>query len=444
MNPALQGIDPPITPEQGSQIANVADTIGTDKDKNGWAIAIAQFKKNHKVVDGHWVEKDKKEMSMDDTDNVEEVVIIVDPEDVDDNNTDDLDDDLDELDFAAKDDWGTGDAITVDKSKDSMSNTVWGSVDKTALMHAVLKAKNYKSLVNDVYMVVDSDWDQHPSSSLHFPVMQIIGGKAVYNKGGLSAALQRASGKTALVSKISAIQSKMGTKTDSDNEGKEKMSMEDEKDLKDKKDEKQEDMAVDKKEKEETPAEEKKETPAEEKKEEEKGTEKKMSAKMSLDAYLDVEAMLAFLEDETESYQELVSEFEKEPGQCDWGKVMAFCYGKFCKMDADNKTYMKENMSLKDFKASIEKQEYEFAVNTTISEIKNTVEIPADDVNKLLDESKKYSLSTVDAWKNFAKATAFNFAKREKTPDDTERKIGLYWQNLGNKTQTGTVWDRLK
>jgi hypothetical protein len=58
MNPALKGISPPITVAQGNEIARQAEAIGSDKKKNGWAIAISQFKKTHKVEDGKWVKKE--------------------------------------------------------------------------------------------------------------------------------------------------------------------------------------------------------------------------------------------------------------------------------------------------------------------------------------------------------------------------------------------------
>ncbi len=58
VNPAIKGIEPPVTLAQANQISNVADTIGSDKEKNGWAIAISQFKKTHRVVDGKWVKKE--------------------------------------------------------------------------------------------------------------------------------------------------------------------------------------------------------------------------------------------------------------------------------------------------------------------------------------------------------------------------------------------------
>jgi hypothetical protein len=62
INPALGGIDPPISLAQANAIAKQADAIGSDKEKNGWAIAISSFKKTHTVKDGKWVKKEKTDM----------------------------------------------------------------------------------------------------------------------------------------------------------------------------------------------------------------------------------------------------------------------------------------------------------------------------------------------------------------------------------------------
>lgn len=92
-----------------------------------------------------------------------------------------------DMDFAKE--YGKGSALKVDKSKDAMSDKAWGSVDKTALRNKILDASNYKSLVNDVYLVVEDGWEESPSSKLKYPVMCIEGDKLVYNRGGLSSAL---------------------------------------------------------------------------------------------------------------------------------------------------------------------------------------------------------------------------------------------------------------
>lgn len=90
--------------------------------------------------------------------------------------------------FLSKKEWGTGSVITVDK--ETVSKTSWGEVNKTELRNKVLKAKNYKSLVKSVYLLVEDGWEDAPASHLKYPVMQIKGSKAVYNAGGLLSAQQ--------------------------------------------------------------------------------------------------------------------------------------------------------------------------------------------------------------------------------------------------------------
>ncbi len=58
INPALKGISPPISVAQANAIAAQADSIGVDKKKNGWAIAISSFKKTHHVENGKWVKNE--------------------------------------------------------------------------------------------------------------------------------------------------------------------------------------------------------------------------------------------------------------------------------------------------------------------------------------------------------------------------------------------------
>jgi hypothetical protein len=59
-NAALRGIDPPVSLAQANEIARAADAIGTDEEKNGWAISISNFKKTHEVnSDNKWVKKEK-------------------------------------------------------------------------------------------------------------------------------------------------------------------------------------------------------------------------------------------------------------------------------------------------------------------------------------------------------------------------------------------------
>jgi len=58
--PALAAIKPPLTPEQATDIADQADAIGTGEGRNGWAIAIANFKKTYRPSKGRWVKNTVK------------------------------------------------------------------------------------------------------------------------------------------------------------------------------------------------------------------------------------------------------------------------------------------------------------------------------------------------------------------------------------------------
>lgn len=94
--------------------------------------------------------------------------------------------------FLSKDEIGSGDTITADLSKEVADmDTAWGSVDKTALRNAILKASNYKSLVGKAYLAVLDGWEDSPSENLKYPVCMIKGGKLVLSANGCQAAYSR-------------------------------------------------------------------------------------------------------------------------------------------------------------------------------------------------------------------------------------------------------------
>lgn len=200
--------------------------------------------------------------------------------------------------------------------------------------------------------------------------------------------------------------------------------------------EKKEDMAV------ETPKEEAKEDPKEEAtetKDEEKQEDKK--EEMSLDSNLDLVAVLAMLANETEDYKTLAQDFSDE-GTKNYAKLAYAMYGKMMEMKADcekmsaekeemcgkfaeadekNKAYMAENEELKKFKADVEANRFNAEVGFALKEIEESVVIPKSEIEALFEESKKFSLETIDAFKNLAKARAFNFAVKGKKEDEPKR-----------------------
>ena len=122
-----------------------------------------------------------------------------------------------------------GKIYKVDKSKESISETPWGDVDKIDLRDKIMEASNRSSLVKDVYMVVEDGWEEAPSEKLKYPVMQLKGDTLVYNRGGLASALgyAKATDEKEVVKKVEAIYKKL----DLDDEKEEAKDMEEAKKL---------------------------------------------------------------------------------------------------------------------------------------------------------------------------------------------------------------------
>lgn len=106
--------------------------------------------------------------------------------------------------------------LKVDKSKDALSETAWGDVDKSALRDKIMAASNRASLVKSAYMLVEDGWEDAPSEHLKYPVMEIKGDTLVYNRYGLASALAYAKqeGESAVVKKIEKIYKSLGLESD--------------------------------------------------------------------------------------------------------------------------------------------------------------------------------------------------------------------------------------
>lgn len=208
-------------------------------------------------------------------------------------------------------------------------------------------------------------------------------------------------------------------------------------------------------EKEESPSEETENKPENDEKEED--TEKK---EFSLDAYLDVAATLAFLEEETETFKEMkeeeygelemackmaVEDMKEKKEFADAGKVFkamfakakAFkMYAEMCKMKAEQ--FAQENEELKKFKAQIEEQQMKYQIDLTMKEVEP--DMPKEEYEAALEDSKNFSLQNIDVWKNKVLAKAFTFAKNNPNRKDDVRIIGLPW-NDDNKKKSQNGWD---
>jgi hypothetical protein len=310
--------------------------------------------------------------------------------------------------------------LKVDKSKDKVSSTPWGEVDKTALEHKVTEASNAGSLVHDVYLLVEDGWKDAPSEHLKYPVMQLVGDTFVYNKAGLAAALGRAKGQneSSVVSKVEGLYKKLGLGDESNSNKEVKQKMADE-EVKPK-----EEMAAPPPEKKETPeevAKEKKEgeTPEEEKKEGAEGEKKEGEAapapkKAKMSEFCDLEKMAAFVAD-SEFAAEFAAEAAKEDG-VDFGLVVKACYSAFCKMsekfdasEKDKQAYMAKAEELEKKFAEIEKQKFAMEVESQLQEVSDV--LPKDEIETCRADSANFKFSELDGWKNKVKALAFTHTK---------------------------------
>lgn len=92
------------------------------------------------------------------------------------------------IEFLKQDEYGSGDKLEISLSKEDASNDAWGPINKTKLRNDLLRASNYKSLIQKSYLVVLDDWENAPSENLKYPITQIKNGKVVLNINAVQAA----------------------------------------------------------------------------------------------------------------------------------------------------------------------------------------------------------------------------------------------------------------
>lgn len=98
-------------------------------------------------------------------------------------------------------------ALKVNKSKEAMSDTSWGDVDKTELRKRIVEAINFKEIADDVFLDLREGWEEGEVTKLKYPVMEIKGDELVYNRGALGSAKAYAekNGEEEVLKKLKAI-----------------------------------------------------------------------------------------------------------------------------------------------------------------------------------------------------------------------------------------------
>ena len=338
----------------------------------------------------------------------------------------------------------------IDKSKEAVD---MGSWDGDKAKDDLLKEKNYKTLAKSVCLLLEDGWEDKEKGALKYPVMNLKGGKWVYNAQGLSSA--RAYGEQhdpSVADKAISIQKKLGLYKDDNSNKEENMenkelnfSSDSEKDkdvIMDKDSDKEKDMACGNKDMAETSEDEKLK---EEKKEEDniKDEEKKMAEesedeklkeekdeeddikdeekKFSLNAYVDEAAMLTMLENETDEMKELADKVTKEFSAEE-------IVSRFIEM-------AKENAELKADKEKNDKEKTDKKFSAIMASVKE--DLDEESYSKLAEEGKQLSLDQLGAFENKVKAFAYEATKKNnKNEEDNSEIMKFGSSNNENEAET--------
>jgi len=151
---------------------------------------------------------------------------------------------------------------------------------------------------------------------------------------------------------------------------------------------------------------------------------------MSLDAYLDVGASLAMLQNETEGFKEIVADESFTATEL------------FSLLFEQYKVQSAELEDLKAFKSDVETKEFDFMVNSVLQDIESKSNITEEALEELRVASAEFSNETIDGWKNSAYAKAFTFGVKnsENADDTTVVKIGIAGLYGFAKPKAG-LWD---
>lgn len=312
----------------------------------------------------------------------------------------------------------------IDKTAKSLSNDDWSNVDKTELRNTVINAQNKSELVKSVYLKVEDDWEDAPSEKLGYPVMQLKGGKFVYNRNALANAKARATqqNESEVLNKLEDIYKKLKLDDGKD----EKMSKQN--------DETKDDVVMEEevKAQEKQPEENKEKMGCGEKLEDENKKEDDAVAKESEDT--------SKMEEDNESDSDDDSD-DKEDEKKDDEKMSELLAEKDAKI-AEQETKLAElNTQLAEltkFKADVEEKERMSIVVQTLAKIKERVS--DEDYAKFEESGKACKFEEVTAWKNEVLA---NLSEVLMSAEKSENHLRMDIGNIKDDKETTSLWDRL-
>lgn len=307
----------------------------------------------------------------------------------------------------------------VDKTAKSLSDDDWSNVDKTELRNTVINAQNKSELVKSVYLKVEDDWEDAPSEKLGYPVMQLKGGKFVYNRNALANAKARATqqNESEVLNKLEDIYKKLKLDDGKD----EKMS---------KQNDETRDVVMEE------------EVKAQEEQLEEMGCGEKLEDenKNEDDAVTKESEDTSKMEEDNESDSDDDSD-DKEDEKKDDEKMSELLAEKDAKI-AEQETKLAElNTQLAEltkFKADIEEKERMSIVVQTLAKIKERVS--DEDYAKFEESGKSCKFEEVTAWKNEVLA---NLSEVLMSAEKSENHLRMDIGNIKDDKETTSLWDRL-
>ena len=309
-------------------------------------------------------------------------------------------------------------------NKTELKDKSWGDVDKTTLRNKVISAKNKSTLVKDVYLLVESGWEDAPSEHLKYPVMELVGDTFYYNRGALSSALAYAKqeNETTVISKVEKLYKKFKL---NDKDKEDKMS-----DIKEKEDvvmAQEEETKVDDKEKE---VEKKEMSTVEEK---EMGCDKAMSdEKESKD-----EVKEGKEEDSKEEKEEekSMSEQAKEFAESETDKEYI---GKMFSQEL--KGMVSEILELKKFQETRLELDKTNKLNSIMASVKG--DLDEKQFSELQAEGVTKTFAELDSFENKVKAFAYEASKGKEKQDDGIMKFAGQTTVIGNNIELD-VFDKI-
>lgn len=284
----------------------------------------------------------------------------------------------------------------IDKSKEAVSDTAWGKIDKNAMRKKIVEASNASELVKAVYCIVESNWREAPSEALKYPIMELKGDTFVYNKNAISSALAYAKqhNETEVVSKLNKIRKKLDL--DESNGKEEKAEMEEVKTV----EMSEETMAETEPEKEKEEAK-MEDCPCMDNDDDNDDKKEEMSAE-------DMKAKIDQMAKDIEERDNIIMEKDKELSE------------------------------LREFKAGIEKKELACSVESVLSEVKDCMS--EEKLSELREEGLACTKDNFAAFANKARACAFESVKG-KTAKKNDEIMTFAVPNGNTKVDSTSPWD---